>query len=67
MPQCQYLGKDHASHVLIGVTIAKVNRNIFYDATGKYSLPFAIAAALLFGCIIVALLTRPPRPKLETP
>jgi MFS family permease len=39
----------------------------FYDATGKYSIPFAIAAVLLFGCIIVALLTRPPCSKLTTP
>lgn len=39
----------------------------FYDATGTYSMPFGIAAALLFGCIIVALFTHPPCPKLSKP
>jgi hypothetical protein len=33
---------------------------LLYDATGKYFLSFAIAAALLFGCVFIALLTRPP-------
>jgi MFS family permease len=33
---------------------------LLFDATGTYFLSFAIAAALLFVCIFVALLTRPP-------
>lgn len=32
----------------------------FYDATGTYLMPFGIAAALLFACIIIVLFAHPP-------
>ncbi|HDQ03472.1 MAG TPA: MFS transporter [Deltaproteobacteria bacterium] len=32
----------------------------FYDTTGTYTIPFGIAAVLLFACVILALFTRPP-------
>ena len=70
-----YFGRTHYSRiagwttpvVTLACAGSPILAGFFYDATGKYSLPFAIAAALLFGCIVVALLTRPPRSKLATP
>lgn len=34
-----------------------------YDVTGRYFLPFAIAAAFIFVSIVFALLAHPPRPQ----
>jgi MFS family permease len=34
-----------------------------YDITGRYFLPFAIAAAFIFVSIVFALLAHPPRPQ----
>jgi len=64
-----YFGRTHFSRI-VGWTMPVVTMTsaisptlagFFYDTTGSYFLPFTIAAALLFGCIIVALLARPPR------
>jgi MFS family permease len=64
-----YFGRTHFSRI-VGWTMPVVTltsaisptlAGFFYDTTGSYFLPFTIAAALLFGCIIVALLARPPR------
>lgn len=64
-----YFGRTHYSQItgwtMPVVTLACAGSptmgGLLFDATGKYFLSFAIAAALLFGCIFVALITRPPQ------
>jgi MFS family permease len=64
-----YFGRTHYSRitgwttpvVTLACAGSPIMAGLLFDATGKYFLSFAIAAVLLFGCIFVALLTRPPR------
>ncbi|HMK65796.1 MAG TPA: MFS transporter [Thermodesulfobacteriota bacterium] len=63
-----YFGRTHYSRIIgwtvIGVTLISAGSpslaGYFYDATGKYELPFTIGAVLLFCAIGIALLTKPP-------
>jgi MFS family permease len=63
-----YFGRTHYSQitgwttpvVTLACAGSPTMAGLLYDATGKYFLSFAIAAALLFGCVFIALLTRPP-------
>ncbi len=34
-----------------------------HDSTGSYTLPFAVATALIFACCLLALAARPPKPR----
>ena len=63
-----YFGRKHFSRI-VGwttpvVTLASAASPLlagyFYDATGSYSLPFGVTAALIFGCALLAILMRPP-------
>jgi MFS family permease len=66
-----YFGRTHFSRIVgwttpvvtLASAISPTLAGFLYDATGSYFLPFTIAAVLLFGCIILALLARPPRPR----
>jgi MFS family permease len=63
-----YFGRTHYSRITGWTTPvvtlicagSPIMAGLLFDATGKYFLPFALAAALLFGCVFVALLARPP-------
>ena len=63
-----YFGRTHFSRIVgwttpvvtLASAISPTLAGYFYDVTGGYFLPFAIAAALLFGCVILAFLARPP-------
>jgi MFS family permease len=65
-----YFGRTHFSRIVgwttpvvtLASAVSPMLAGFLYDTTGSYFLPFTIAAALLFGCIILALLARPPRP-----
>jgi MFS family permease len=64
-----YFGRKHYSRI-VGwttpvVTLASaaspLMAGFFYDQTGHYMLPFGITAALIFGCVFLAMRMRPPR------
>lgn len=63
-----YFGRTHFSRIVgwttpvvtLASAISPALAGYFYDVTGGYFLPFAIAAALLFGCVLLAFLARPP-------
>jgi MFS family permease len=66
-----YFGRTHYSQIIgwtaTGVTLISAGSpslaGYFYDATGRYQLPFAVGAVLLFAGILIALLTHPPKRK----
>jgi MFS family permease len=64
-----YFGRTHFSRIVgwttpvvtLASAISPMLAGFLYDATGSYFLPFAIAAAMLFGCCILAFFARPPK------
>ncbi len=65
-----YFGRRHFSRIVgwttpvvtLASAVSPMLAGFLYDKTGSYTLPFSIAAALVFGCILLALMARPPRP-----
>jgi len=64
-----YFGRTHFSRIVgwttpvvtLASAVSPMLAGFLYDATGSYFLPFTVSAVLLFGCIILAFLARPPR------
>ncbi len=64
-----YFGRRHFSRIVgwttpvvtLASAVSPTLAGFLYDTTGSYFMPFTIAAALLFACIILAFLARPPR------
>lgn len=64
-----YFGRTHFSRIVgwttpvvtIGGAPSVRRWRDFFNATGSYCLPFAIAAALLFGCCLLGFFARPPQ------
>jgi len=70
-----YFGRRHFSRI-VGwttpvVTLASAASPLLagylYDRTGSYKLPFTATAVLIFASVILALFTRPPRPRAARP
>lgn len=63
-----YFGRTHFSRIVgwttpvvtLASAISPTLAGYLYDVTGSYFLPFTLAAALLFGGVILAFLARPP-------
>lgn len=63
-----YFGRTHFSRIVgwttpvvtIASAVSPTLAGFLFDATGSYHLPFTIAAALLFGCCLLAFFARPP-------
>lgn len=64
-----YFGRTHFSRIVgwttpvvtLASAISPTLAGYLFDATGSYFLPFTITAALLFCCVVLAFLARPPR------
>jgi MFS family permease len=64
-----YFGRTHFSRIVgwttpvvtLASAISPVLAGFLYDVRGSYFLPFSITAVLLFGCVLLAFLARPPR------
>lgn len=64
-----YFGRTHFSRIVgwttpvvtIASAVSPTLAGFLFDATGSYFLPFAIAAALLFGCCLLGFFARPPQ------
>ncbi len=65
-----YFGRTHFSRIVgwttpvvtLASAVSPMLAGFLYDATGSYFLPFTLAAALLFGCVLLAIFARPPCP-----
>lgn len=70
-----YFGRKHFSRIVgwttPAVTLASAASpmlaGLLYDVTGSYTLPFTIAAALVFGCVFLSLTLHPPRSEDQPP
>ena len=64
-----YFGRTHYSRIVgwtapiitLACAASPVIAGFLYDVTGKYFIPFSLAAVLIFASVMITLLSRPPR------